>query len=723
MKLQRAIWCCAVTFLALIPLRTLPGADEYLEEFSGVRDGSLPSSWTIISGTWTVRDGTLTGEDREGEGRVVLSDVPRVDFSFEADVTLEWVAEPSRWVALTFAESPAGESSHQTFTVRQKTEASNGLEHAVRLRQGGWRVRLARSYRKSLELNETVHLEARAAGGRVRGFIDGELVLDSPFAADAGAGRLGLQVSGARAVFDNLRVRPLSPAEVEALRVPREPHRELVIIAHGGASKVAPENTMTAFERAFDSGAEGCEFDVYRTADDQLVLFHDRTLDRTTDFLTVYGKDSGKESKVEALTLAELRRLDAGAWKSPRFRGEKIPTLLEALEYMRGKITPVVEIKPDDIGRQVADVVREAGMAEEVFVLSCSPQAIRDVQSALSEVPTGLLLGEEGAINPHERARDHVRRAREAGASAVVCNYRSVAPEYLREMHRRAMTVWVYTVDTPALLAMLRDMGVDGIITNVPAEALRIRAAPRTAEGIEKEVAGTRSRAAPVSPQRRIDIIAGEIPVLEFARYYSDALGLPLIGEGGNQAWVPEKIVLPATVRDADPELVKALLEANGYRVAERRLKDGRLVVFMSMARTAAERRTPRATPIVTVGSESKSRRVPASRRRVRRARGPEGEYLEYAGLTLTAVPEILLAQTDLRSGTAVLVEWRNVENSPPGTLSSVLRRYDIVTHVASEHVKSPADFKRKIEKTTPGSRHYLHVLRRGRTLLIPFER
>ncbi len=722
MMTRRTLWCCALSSLVFTSAWASPQSDELREDFSSVPDGSTPEAWRIVSGGWQVLDGALVGDGREGDGRVVLSGGERIDFSFAVDVVFESVTEPSRWVALTFAEAQdsaaRGAPRYHTFTVRLKTSTPDGLEHAARTADGNWNVRVGRPHSRDLQPGKTARLEVQVVRGRVRGLIDGELVLDDALAADVAIGELGIHVAGARAIFDNLHVRPLSSAAVAALRVPRDPRRAPVIIAHRGASHRAPENTLSALRLAVESGAEGCEFDVYKTADDQLVLFHDKDLDRTTDFQQVYGKGSDKESRIAALTLEELRRLDAGSWKSPRFRGERIPTFLEALDDLRGKITPVIEIKPDDIGRQVAEVIRQADMVEEVFVQSFSPRAIRDVRAELPQVPTGLLIGGAGLADPTDRAVDHLRRAREAGASAIVCHYRSIAPEYLRAIHRRAMSVWVYTVNDGATLALLRDMGVDGIITDLPAEALRIRSHSSSGTdvtgGLQAPASPTASGTASGSGARRITIVAGEISVLEFARYYSDAIGIPLIAEGGDKRWEDEKILVPSTVRDAGPELVKALLGESGYTITERRLPDGRRVAFMGRARATAVPTTPRETPIVKVTSAT---RAPRRRAHAATAEAPETGRVDFSGLTIVTVPEMLVAQTALSVGAGAFVRARDEE---AGGLADMLRRFDVITYVGSERVRSPIDFKRKIGKIRRGQRIYVRVLRNGKTVILP---
>ncbi|HLU48009.1 MAG TPA: glycerophosphodiester phosphodiesterase, partial [Planctomycetota bacterium] len=171
---------------------------------------------------------------------------------------------------------------------------------------------------------------------------------------------------------------------------------------------------------------------------------------------------------VNALRMEDLAKLDAGSWKSPKFRGEPIPTFEQALELLRGRAVPVVEIKEEHIGEEVAKVIEKLGMEHEVFVQSFKAQAIEDVKRVLPGVATGFLTGERISADPRARAEAHVAAARRAGANAVVCHYELAEPEYVRELERRGVTLWVYTVNDESLWDGLIRIGVDGLISDVP---------------------------------------------------------------------------------------------------------------------------------------------------------------------------------------------------------------------------------------------------------------
>ena len=165
-----------------------------------------------------------------------------------------------------------------------------------------------------------------------------------------------------------------------------------LIIAHRGDSAHRPENTLAAFAGALEVGADLVEFDVQLTRDGQVVVIHDPTVDRTTD-----GR-----GRVAEMTLAQLRALSAGY--PSRFgaahRGERVPTLGEALALLKDRARVMVEIKPDAVtddaeggveARTIADV-RKAGMEKDVALLSFSRRALLRCRKLAPEIVRGHLF-------------------------------------------------------------------------------------------------------------------------------------------------------------------------------------------------------------------------------------------------------------------------------------------------------------------------------------------
>jgi glycerophosphoryl diester phosphodiesterase len=164
-------------------------------------------------------------------------------------------------------------------------------------------------------------------------------------------------------------------------------HRFPIVAAHRGASRVAPENTLAAFERARDLGAAAIELDVQVTRDDVVVVMHDLDLDRTTD-----GQGAVRER-----TWPELAALDAGAWFHPSFGGARIPRLEEVLDWAKGRTFLNIELKPaDDDGRLeegVVALVRSHAMTDEALVMSFDHVAVERVARAAPEIITLAITG------------------------------------------------------------------------------------------------------------------------------------------------------------------------------------------------------------------------------------------------------------------------------------------------------------------------------------------
>jgi glycerophosphoryl diester phosphodiesterase len=234
------------------------------------------------------------------------------------------------------------------------------------------------------------------------------------------------------------------------------------VIAHRGASAVAPENTLAAFRRAVEMGAGFIELDLQLSRDAHLVVLHDDTLGRTT---TGRGPVSGK-------TLEELRRLDAGAWfdgtgkgaGAAPFAGERIPTVEEALAFGRAQdIGLYLELKatgPNGAEHVLAGALRSAGETGRSVVLSFSANALAQIRRLEPLLVTGYLYS-EAVPNP-------VERAEEVGARQLLPRSDRITSALVAEAHRSDLKVVAWTVDAAEKMSALRDAGVDGIITNRP---------------------------------------------------------------------------------------------------------------------------------------------------------------------------------------------------------------------------------------------------------------
>jgi len=235
------------------------------------------------------------------------------------------------------------------------------------------------------------------------------------------------------------------------------------VIAHRGASAYAPENTLAAFKLAVQQQADAIELDVTLSADDHVVIFHDKTLDRTTD-----GQGS-----VSNLPLAALRELDAGSFYDVSFRRERIPTLGEVFETVGKKIFINIELKSNSLFveklvKAVVKCVKEYNMSSRVLFSSFNFIALKQTAKLLPEVPNGLLslTGFASAcahtwfkgLIPHQSLHISLQDARQG---------------LIDRAHGQGCCVFAYTINRTEDIQRLLNLGIDGMFTNDPPLAIR----------------------------------------------------------------------------------------------------------------------------------------------------------------------------------------------------------------------------------------------------------
>ncbi len=169
----------------------------------------------------------------------------------------------------------------------------------------------------------------------------------------------------------------------------RTPGDSPLLVGHRGACAVAPENTMPSFERALQDGADIVEADVRLSADGEVMVFHDATVDRTTN-------GSGR---VAEMTCAELQALDAGEWFDERYRGARIPTLRELAQWAKGRIGLMLEFKFDPYGSfepslvpATLAIVDAVGVRDQTVTISYQRKALAQLKRLTPDVPAGPLM-------------------------------------------------------------------------------------------------------------------------------------------------------------------------------------------------------------------------------------------------------------------------------------------------------------------------------------------
>jgi len=228
----------------------------------------------------------------------------------------------------------------------------------------------------------------------------------------------------------------------------------VLVIAHRGASGHAPENTLAAFRKAVSQGAAFIETDLQLSRDAHFVAIHDATVDRTT----------GGHGAVHDLTLAELRRLDAGSWFGSEFAGERIPTLEEILDFSKKHdVVFYLELKPSGSWggeHALIGALRESGEIPRAVVISFDAAILGSLRKIEPTLMTGLLY--EGQIEKP------VERAVEIGARQLAVRGDLVTPALLAAARKKDLQVVCWTVNHPAHMRLLIDAGVDGIMSDYP---------------------------------------------------------------------------------------------------------------------------------------------------------------------------------------------------------------------------------------------------------------
>lgn len=237
-----------------------------------------------------------------------------------------------------------------------------------------------------------------------------------------------------------------------------------MVFAHRGACKYAPENTLASFELAVEQGADAIELDVKLSADAEVMVIHDQTVERTTE----------GTGKVNRLSLRELKELDAGSHFSASFKGEKIPTLDEVFESVGKRIFINVELtnyssRQDNLIPLTAEIVKRHGLQKNLLFSSFAPINLRRMKALLPEVPVGL-LALDGILGIVNRSMVYQRLS----PGIIHPNLKDVNAGLMARERRRNRRVHVWTVNEESDLRRMNELGVDGVFTDDPLTAIRV---------------------------------------------------------------------------------------------------------------------------------------------------------------------------------------------------------------------------------------------------------
>ncbi|MCF8001740.1 MAG: glycerophosphodiester phosphodiesterase [Halanaerobiales bacterium] len=230
------------------------------------------------------------------------------------------------------------------------------------------------------------------------------------------------------------------------------------IIAHRGSSKAAPENTKSAFKQAIKDQADGIELDVHLTADNQVIVIHDPTIDRTSK-----GKGFIKNFK-----LNELKQYEFGSFFDEKFKNEKILTLTEALEIIKNLSFINIEIKKgyninQGIEEEVLKSIEKINLKNEIIISSFNHESLKMIKNIRNDIKIAPLL--------YARLNKPWDYAINLSAEYLHLYYKLVNKEIIEKCHQHGIKVNVFTVDEKYDLNKMINYEVDGIITNYPIRA------------------------------------------------------------------------------------------------------------------------------------------------------------------------------------------------------------------------------------------------------------
>jgi glycerophosphoryl diester phosphodiesterase len=251
-----------------------------------------------------------------------------------------------------------------------------------------------------------------------------------------------------------------------------------LIIGHRGASALAPENTLAAFRRAIDDGADGIEFDVRLAKDGVAVIFHDATLNRT----------GLRDGSIADLTSVELATIDIGSWfnkmesssANSSFAAQKVPTLSETLEFLKdfkGLIYIELKCKDAELGALVAAVCQactESALSRQIIIKSFKMAVIPRVRLLCPGLKTAALFAPK--IMTILRKEKHlVKIAEEFGAGELSIHFSLATQKLMEKAGKRGLPVTIWTADNPRWVKRGIKLGLNAIITNNPARLLEKR--------------------------------------------------------------------------------------------------------------------------------------------------------------------------------------------------------------------------------------------------------
>lgn len=240
------------------------------------------------------------------------------------------------------------------------------------------------------------------------------------------------------------------------------------IISHRGAFKYAPQNTIPAFLKALEIGANGIEFDIQMTKDNELVVCHDYTIDET----------SNAKGKIKDFTLEELKKIDFGIKYSPEFKNTKIPTLEEVLKIANEFEIINIEIKSqaeknEEVVKRVIECVKENNFTNDIIYSSFDFEVLKIMQKLDNTLKLGALFT-TADFSRENKAIRKIEKVKANSLQAIHPNARFLRRQYVEECHKNGIMVNCWGANSTKKITQMFDIGCDLIITDEVERAIQI---------------------------------------------------------------------------------------------------------------------------------------------------------------------------------------------------------------------------------------------------------
>lgn len=240
-----------------------------------------------------------------------------------------------------------------------------------------------------------------------------------------------------------------------------------LVLAHRGANKVAPQNTLPAFQKALDFNADGLETDVHLSLDGHIVICHNYTIDET----------SNGTGRVDEMTLSQLKSYDFGSYFSDEFKGVTLPTLPELLDLTKSMKLINIEIKPPqkdcDLVKKVVEAIHEYGIVENSIVSCFDPECIRLVKEIDKNVKTGLLY-EDDKLGNEIMTFGVAKYCKQLNVDAAHPHRKLITEAEVIDLHNLGIAVNPWTVNKEEEIVRFTQWGCDALISDVPDYCLKV---------------------------------------------------------------------------------------------------------------------------------------------------------------------------------------------------------------------------------------------------------